>query len=532
MNFRISILLMISLMSSYLIFAQKTYTNPIIHADYSDPDVVRVGDDYYMTASSFSHIPGLPVLHSRDLVHWKLIGHAVLNYPDAAFQQPSHGNGIWAPAIRFHQGEFYIYFGDPDRGVFMTKTKNPAGRWSDLKLIYQAKGWIDCCPLWDDDGKVYLVHAYAKSRAGIKSKLAIVEMNATGDAVVGDDILVFDGTITHPTLEGPKFYKRNGHYYLFAPAGGVKYGWQSVFRSKNVYGPYEEKRVLEQGSTDINGPHQGGWVTTPDGEDWFIHFQDKSAYGRITHLQPMSWKNDWPEMGVDYDQNGVGEPVATYRAPGSKYLNEKMNIPESDEFNAPTMGLQWQWQSNISSDWYSLKDKKGKLRLNSIEMKPEDANLWNAGNLLMQKFPADTFQATTKLNVRSLQNGSKAGLIVFGYDYAYISVEKKNDQWSISQKVCMDARKKNPEDVVESTSFRGNEVYFRLNVALNNSIDTIPVAICTFSFSKDGRTFTPIGKPYRAKEGHWVGAKMGLFATSATQNKKKSFVDIDWFRVE
>src|SRR5690606_4565837 len=151
--------------------------------------------------------------------------------------------------------------------------------------------------------------AYAGSRAAVKSILAINKMNPEGTKVLDKGTVVFDGHDAHPTVEGPKFYKRNGYYYIFAPAGGVATGWQLILRSKDIYGPYEEKVVLEQGSTQVNGPHQGGWVDTADGTDWFVHFQDVDAYGRIAHLQPVEWKNDWPLMGKDLDGNGIGEPV-------------------------------------------------------------------------------------------------------------------------------------------------------------------------------------------------------------------------------
>ena len=206
----------------------ETYTNPIIQADYSDPDAIRVGDDYYMTSSSFSHFPGLPILHSKDLVNWKIISHAVSNYPLPEFNSVQHGNGIWAPAIRFHKGEFYIYFGDPDNGVFMTKAKDPRGPWEPLQLIRKAKGWIDTCPFWDEDGNAYLVHAWARSRSGIKHIITVNKMSADGKTILDDGVKVFCDSVNHNTMEGPKVYKRNGFYYIFAPAGGVKPGWQTI----------------------------------------------------------------------------------------------------------------------------------------------------------------------------------------------------------------------------------------------------------------------------------------------------------------
>jgi beta-xylosidase len=293
-----------------------TYKNPVLHADYSDPDAIRVGDDFYLISSSFEDIPGLPILHSKDLVNWQIIGHALKRQPPFNyFSVPRHGEGVWAPSIRYHNGEFYIYYPDPDFGIYVTKAKNAVGPWSEPLLVYSGKGLEDPCPLWDDDGHVYLVHAYVGSRAGIKSIITVNKLNAEGTKVIDEDVLVYDGHELDPTIEGPKFYKRNGYYYIFAPSGGVSTGWQLILRSKNVYGPYQRRVAMDQGASPTNGPHQGAWVTTQTGEDWFLHFQDKDAYGRILHLQPMKWIKDWPVIGADKDGDGKGEPVVRYRKP-------------------------------------------------------------------------------------------------------------------------------------------------------------------------------------------------------------------------
>src|SRR5436190_4359620 len=144
-----------------------TYKNPIILADYSDPDAIRVGDDYYMISSSFNHIPGLPVLHSNDLVNWELIGHALKKLPSPHFDTVQHGGGVWAPSIRYHNNEFYIYYPDPDIGIYLIKAKNINGPWTESLMVEAGKGLFDPCPLWDDNGKVYLVQTYAGSREGI-----------------------------------------------------------------------------------------------------------------------------------------------------------------------------------------------------------------------------------------------------------------------------------------------------------------------------------------------------------------------------
>ena len=322
-----------------------TYTNPVINADYSDPDVCvgPSGEDYYLTASSFQCIPGLPILHSKDLVNWEIVGHALtsLYEGDEALQQhfstPQHGAGVWAPSIRYHNGEYYIYWGDPDYGVYMVKTKDPAGKWDAPVCVIRGKGYIDTTPLWDDDGRCYLVNGWANSRAKFASVLTVRELSADGTRAIGQPVIVFDGNGNeNHTCEGPKFYKRDGWYWILCPAGGVPTGFQLAMRSKSPFGPYEHKVVLAQGKTAINGPHQGGWIHTKYGEDWFLHFQDKEAYGRVVHLQPVDWSSGWPIMGKK------GEPVVTYQKPRSS-SSTIVNPVESDEFDSPTLGKQWQW---------------------------------------------------------------------------------------------------------------------------------------------------------------------------------------------
>ena len=318
-----------------------TFTNPVIHADFSDPDVIRAGNDYYMVASSFNCVPGLPVLHSKDLVNWRIIGYALNRLqPFDYFRQVRHGEGVWAPCIRFHGGSYYIYYPDPDRGIFMVKAADPRGPWSEPVMVKRGRGLIDPSPLWDADGRAYLVWAFAGSRAGVKSLLMVSRMQPDGASTYGDDILVFDGHDANPTVEGPKFYKFNGYYYIFAPAGGVPYGWQLVLRSENIFGPYEYKVILKQGKTAVNGPHQGAWVTTHTGEDWFIHFQDKGAYGRIVHLEPIRWVNSWPVAGSDDDGDGTGEPVTSFTMPGTAKEWPVTEMQTSDEFNDNSTGLQ------------------------------------------------------------------------------------------------------------------------------------------------------------------------------------------------
>ena len=455
-----------------------TYQNPILHADYSDPDVCAVGDDFYMTASSFNCIPGIPILHSNDLVNWSLVNYALpVQEPETFFDKAQHGKGVWASAIRFHNGEFYIYWGDPDYGIYMIKTKDPKGKWSKPVLVKAGKGMIDATPLWDEDGKVYLIHAYAGSRSGVNSILVICELNAEGTEVISDPVMVFDGNDgKNHTIEGPKLYKRNGYYYIFAPAGGVATGWQLVLRSKNIYGPYESKIVMAQGKTTINGPHQGGWVDTNTGESWFVHFQDKGAYGRVIHLNPMMWVNDWPVIGVD-----------------------------------------------------RIKTVAGSLS-------KEFVNFWEVPNLLMQKFPAEEFTATTKLTFTAKQDGEQAGIIVMGWDYSYLSIRKAGDQFILQQAVCKDAEQQNPEQIKELANIPVK--YLKMPGVADNEWQTVYLqvkvrkgAVCTFAYSLDGKKYTTVGESFTARQGKWIGAKVGLFGVTPNEGNR-GWADVDWFRMD
>jgi beta-xylosidase len=504
-----------------------TYRNPVLFADYSDPDVVRAGEDFYLVASSFNCVPGLPVLHSRDLVNWRLINHALpRQVPEDVFSKVQPGNGVWAPAIRFHDGKFWIYYPDPDFGVYAITAENPAAEWSQPVLVKAGQGLIDPCPLWDDDGRVYLVHAWAKTRAGTNNVLTVVRLSPDGLRSLDEGKVVIDGNkiAGYRTLEGPKFYKRGGYYYIFAPAGGVEGGWQSVFRSRNIYGPYEDRIVLQQGRTDINGPHQGAWVDTPSGRDWFIHFQDLNAYGRVVHLQPMTWRDDgWPVMGADSDGRGAGEPVRIWRKP-EVARPCPIEVPAtSDEFDSENLGLQWQWQANPRDAWYSLVAKPGSLRLFSQTV-PFAASLWLAPNLLLQKWPAPQFVTTTALSFSPVTEGETAGLVIFGSNYAWIGVRKNAQGLRLSMTTCQDANKDGVEREVAGLQIDGSTLWLRVAISGGGR--------CCFSYSLDNQKFIPLGGDFIGSKGRWIGAKVGLFAVAAPGVSKTGYADFDWFRVE
>ncbi len=498
-----------------------TYSNPIIQADYSDPDAIRVGDDFYMTASSFNCTPGLPILHSKDLVNWQMVGYACDKvYPLEHYSTVQHGNGIWAPSIRHHNGWFYIFYGDPDFGIFMLKATQPEGPWSEPLLIKAAKGWIDPCPFWDEDGNAYLVHAYAGSRAGIKSILAINKMAADGTALLDEGIMVFDGYNTHPTIEGPKLYKKNDYYYIFAPAGGVSQGWQTVLRSKSIYGPYEEKIVLKQGDTPVNGPHQGAWVSLANGDNWFIHFQDQEAYGRVVHLQPMSWSNDWPIMGKE--QNEVGYPVITYPKPNIEVTEPIHPQVMDDEFNAESISPLWQWHANRGLDWSMNYPGEGVFRL-FCQAYPDDYNnLWDVPALLLQKFPAIEFEVNSKIKLNLQHSGECCGLIVMGEDYCRLEFYNDNDQLFVKSCLCIDARSKAQEQFSEPITVLSSDIYLKLSIKKG--------ARCDLMYSENGIDYQVLVKDFAAKPGRWIGSKFGFYALKKNRNNDSGWLDIDWVR--
>lgn len=540
-----------------------TYTNPVINADYSDPDVCvgASGEDYYLTASSFQCIPGLPVLHSKDLVNWEIINYAIKGglEPAEEFAMPSHGNGVWAPSIRFHNGEYFIFWGDPDYGMMMVKTKDPAGEWSKPQCIIPGKGMIDTCPLWDEDGRCYMVNGWANSRSRFASVLTVREMNADFTAPIGEPVIVYDGNGTeNHTCEGPKFYKRDGWYWIMCPAGGVPTGFQLAMRSKSPFGPYEAKVVLAQGKTNINGPHQGAWVHTKYGEDWFLHFQDKEAYGRVVHLQPVTWKDNWPVMGKVPSKGYCGEPVLTYQKPKSS-SNVNVNPVESDEFNSTTLGLQWQWHGNFDqkfgmpTPWGTYRVycyKAGSPDNLSIPTDKEkvDNRIWNIPNLLLQKTPADNFTATTKIRMTAKDQNQYGGLIMMGLNYSAVVVKRVGDEFLLLRITCQNADKGKPEKeeliatlkptAVDKINYHPGvheDIYFRLKVKYVGGQDADGAnkheARVQFSYSLDGKKFKPAGEEFTMRQGKWIGAKVGFVAAQPIGKEDRGWIDADWFRI-
>ena len=472
-----------------------TYTNPVINADFSDPDVIRVGQKYYMVASDF-HFMGMQVLESEDMVNWRYISQIYSKINEPGWDQNQHyAGGSWAPAIRYHDGLFYVFFCTPDEGLFMSTAQDPHGPWAPLHLVKRVKKWEDPCPFWEDDGEDQSSDGQAylgRSRHGA-GPIIVHKMSPDGKQLLDEGVTVYEG----PVAEGTKFMKRNGWYYLIIPEGGVGTGWQTVLRSKNIYGPYERKIVLEKGSTKVNGPHQGALVDAPDGSWWFYHFQETPVLGRVVHLQPVRWQDDWPLMGIDYDGNGIGEPVHTWKKPIMQ-TSEGYQLQTDDDFSGPALGLQWQWNHNPEDSHWTLKERNGWL---TLKAQPADS-LKASRNMLTQKVIGYQSESTTLLTT---QGDCYAGLFCSGKEFRGIGLCKEG--------VFMESHGK--RQIVAKGKYK------QLWLRVSND--------CTanrhqFSYSTDGQHFVSIADAFPMRSGYWKGIRVGLFCYG---NSGKA--QFDWF---
>ena len=447
-----------------------TYRNPVLCADFSDPDVIRVHDRYYMVASDF-HFLGMQVLESLDGVNWRYAAQIYRRFDHPGWDAMArYAGGSWAPAIRYHDGTYYVYFCTPDEGLFMSTATDPNGPWSPLHCVKRVAKWEDPCPFWDDDGRAYL--GRSRHRAG---PIIIHRMSPDGRQLLDDGVTVYTGSVA----EGTKFLKRHGYYYLIIPEGGVGTGWQTVLRARNIYGPYERRVVLEQGTTAVNGPHQGALVEGSDGRWWFDHFQETPVLGRIVHLQPARWENDWPVIGTDRDGNGIGEPVVG----GGFATAPTFTLQQSDDFSS-TLGLQWQWNHNPVDTYWSLTDRTGWLTLRPL---PADS-LKQCRNQLTQKVVGYRSTVTTLVE----QKGRCfAGLLLSGKYFRGIGVSQDG--------IVVEMGKKR---IIRKGRFP--KVHFRVTIDAERNRHQ-------FYYSTDGQHYEKAGPAFTMRGGYWKGIRTGLF---------------------
>ncbi len=502
--------------------AEAGYTNPILFADYSDPDVIRVGRDYYLVASSFHFSPGLPVLHSRDLVHWRILGHVLPRLPFApeydmpgphmltdAISKPVGGTryagGVWAPSIRYHRGRFHVYWATPDEGIFMASARRAAGPWSAPVKVIDQLLLEDPCPFWDEDGTAWLVH----SRHGA-GPLILHRMSADGTRVLDAGTTIVEDRVNLPVLEGPKLYKRDGWYYILAPFGGVETGAQVALRARDIRGPYDRRVVLRQGTTALAGPHQGGWVETPSGQGWFVHFNSTGAFGRITYLEPLRWVDGWPLIGAPIPGSTAGQPVARHALPDTG-ARSPYRLQASDDFAGPVLGPQWEWNHNPDDRAWSLSARPGHLRL----IAGRAGHLVTARNTLTQILQGPSSRITARLDPRGLADGQRAGLSLFGVRPSWIGLVRERGTTRIALAIEGKETARRP--------VAGDRIDLRAIVTPDQRV--------TYGYSVDGRRFTPLGGAIPlARFSWWKGSRPALF--TYTHGQPGGSVDIDRVTVD
>lgn len=485
---------------------RATYHNPILFADYSDPDVIRDGATYYLVASTFHFVPGIPILQSTDLVHWIIVGHVVQRMTmDPQYSMIGgnrYGQGVWAPAIRKHDGLYYVYFPTPNEGIFVSTATQITGPWSAPTAVMPQAGLEDPCPFWDDGGNAYLIHS--KTGAG---PLILHHMSADGMRVLDEGKVIVEDPEHLPILEGPKLYKRDGYYYIFAPFGGVGSGSQAVLRSKNIYGPYEHRIVLAQGSTKINGPHQGAYVETQDGEGWFVHFQSDGAHGRIVHLEPVHWRDGWPIIGDDPDGESTGQPAPSGPIPEHVDVDSHQRPQTSDDFDAAQLGPQWEWNHNPDDAHWSLTVRPGFLRL--IPMGAD--GLLTARNTLTQCMQDNSFEFTVRIDVSRAGSGVHTGLAMFEKTAGGL-------------------------EIVQSGSERRLEFFHQsdrvMGPILSQSAIQLQVRVdgdqARYFYSlDDGKSFAQLGAATQIRFSWWKGSRPALFAYT-TGAAEPGAIDFDW----
>lgn len=512
-----------------------SFLNPVLWSDYNNLDVIRVGDDFYMTAASH-HYMGMPILHSKDMVNWRIISRLYRQLDlDPRYDTPgqAYQHGTWAPSIRHQDGVFYVYVCTPYEGLIMTSATDPAGPWTPWHLVLRADRWEDPSPFWDvvenagGDGpngrKAYLI----RSRLGA-GPLIVHEMSWDGRRLLDEGRTVAAGH----ALEGPKFHQRNGEYYIFAPEGGIDTGYQVVLRGKSIYGPYEKRTILEQGSTSINGPHQGSWIDLESGQSWFYHFQQNRGWGRIAHLQPAGWHPDgWPWIGEDHDGNGIGEPVTRPRLPevGGRH---PIQVPQStDEFSSTELGLQWMWNHNPDDARWSLGARPGWLRLNAQPLATASGrtgtlfgeavpfvedSIHFAYNTIVQHALGQVNSAETRLDAGGMIDGQRAGLVLFGQQYSWVGVVRENGRTFVRARV--------NERSYEGPELSDAEVHLR--ATMNENSET------GLAYSLDGEHFVPIGEPQRVGRTWFEGIKYGLFTYHLSSAPAGGHADFDFLHYQ
>ncbi len=476
-----------------------TYSNPLIYGDFPDPDVIRVGEVYYMVSTTMHIFPGATILKSNDLVNWeyccnplqKIASTDCYNLNDC--DRYSHGQ--WASSLKYNNGKYYLLFTTLDEGSFLLTTDDPEGTWEMKELD---NSYYDPGLFFDDDGKIYVVY-------GINT-LKISELDSDFNIMAGTTKEVYSYTVKEG-LEGSHLYKIGDYYYIYATYGGWP-AYQTVLRSINIYGTYEEKLVL-----DDNNIHQGALVETQTGQWWTILFQDNGALGRMPNLQPVQWEDNWPVIGNE------GVAVTTYSKPDVGMVHTEKYLPTNHNFRNYELGMQWGWNHNPDNSKWSLTKNPDYLRLETVSVVE---NLKEAQNTLTQRilgYHSNTgyLYGTIKMNIENMQDGDVAGIAVFQDPYAYIGIKVID-----GNKTCVQM---NDGVLTTGPVIDNAEIYLRVKV--NTETD-----IASFSYSLDNETYIDLGTELDMQFdlSVFTGNKFCIFNFATIQTG--GYVDVDWFSTE
>jgi beta-xylosidase len=494
-----------------------TYTNPVISADFPDPDVILVDDVYYFVSTTMFIFPGVTILKSYDLVNWEYCSNAVPRFDFSPCYDLDgchrYSRGQWATSLKYNDGKFHLLFITLDEGGFYLTANKAEGPW---KLKHLPKGFYDPGLFFDDDGKIYVAHGY--------NDIKITEVD-TNLVAKSDDVLVFSGNIRRG-LEGAHVYKINDYYYLYSTYGGLD-GFQAALRSKNIYGPYEQKVVIRDTTFGPNyGIHQGALIQTQSGEWWTMLFVDSGPFGRFPSLQPVTWKEDWPMVGVN------GKAIVTYKKPDvGKEYPVKM-LPSSDEFDDTKLGMEWGWNHNPEPSKWSLEENPGHLRIHAVKVVDSLPKARNTLTQRMFSYYSDSVLTvgTTKMSMDNMKEGDVAGLAVFQDPYGYIAVKKRNGRKYI---VMVENGA-----TIDSAEINASSIYFRASALYGSGAaiyyggEAVPgTGTVFFSYSHDNESFTKVGKAMQMafKLSVFTGNKFCLFNFPTIETG--GYVDFDWFRV-
>ncbi|KAF2515030.1 glycosyl hydrolase 43 family protein [Flavobacterium zhairuonense] len=493
----------------------KKAQNPIIFSDVPDLSIIRVGKNYYMSSTTMHMSPGLPIMKSTDLVNWTLINYAYdtladmpeLNLTDG---KSTYGRGSWASSLRFHNGNYYVTtFAQTTGETYIFKTKDiEKGNWQRVSF---RPDYHDHSLFFDDDGKAYLVYG--------SSQIKLVELNDDLTGIkkgVSEKIIIENASLPAGNnimlgAEGSQLFKIKGKYYLFNicwPKDGMR--TVVIHKADHITGPWEGKVGLQ----DL-GVAQGGLIDTPDGR-WFSYlFRDFGAVGRIPYLVPVKWENDWPILG---ENNKVPE---TLELPSNKSLIP--NLVDSDEFNRKkgqeNLPLVWQWNHNPDNSLWSLKERKGFLRLKIGRI---DTDFLQARNTLTQRTIGPTSKASVFLDASQMKEGDFAGLSALQKEYGLVGIKAENGQ----KFIVMVNTISDKAIEVQRITLNQNQVYLKIECDFTNKKDE-----AKFFYSLDGKVWNSIGETLKMKYTlpHFMGYRFGLF-NYATKNTG-GYVDFDWFRI-